>query len=221
MPWLLDTADRECQQRELHGVTRERMLREFAEVVDTLTAETLLLLILEDLHWSDYATLDLLAFLARRRTPARLFVLGTYRPDEVIMQGHPLHSVMHGLQRQGYGTEMALEGLSEVGVAAYLAARCPGHRFPETLVHRLHQRTEGQPFFLGNLVEALIAQGDLVQQEGRWVLQAGIEAIDMRVPESIGQMIEQQFAQLSPEAQRVLEVASAVGVKTLGIDFFY
>jgi len=93
MPWLLSAADRERLQHELHGATRERMLREFAAVVDALTAETLLLLILEDLHWSDYATLDLLALLARRRTPARLFVLGTYRPGEVSVQGHPLRTV--------------------------------------------------------------------------------------------------------------------------------
>ena len=72
MPWLLTAAHREQLRDELQGVTRERMLREFAEVVDTLTAETPLVLILEDLHWSDYATLDLLALLARRRTPARL-----------------------------------------------------------------------------------------------------------------------------------------------------
>jgi DNA-binding winged helix-turn-helix (wHTH) protein/predicted ATPase len=213
MPWLLNAADRERLQQELRGATRERMLRECAEVIDALTAETPLLLILEDLHWSDNATLDLLALLARRRTPARLFVLGTYRPGEVSGLGHPLHTVTHALQRQGYGAELALEGLSAAAVAAYLAARCPGHRFPETLVRWLHQHTEGHPLFLVNLVEALVAQGDLVQREGRWVLQAGIEAIDMRVPESIGQMIEQQFARLSPEAQRVLEVASAVGVE--------
>ena len=82
MPWLLTSADREQLHDELQGATRERMLREFAEVVDRLTAETPLVLILEDLHWSDYATLDLLALLARRRTPARLLVLGTYRPVE-------------------------------------------------------------------------------------------------------------------------------------------
>jgi predicted ATPase len=189
------------------------MLRECAEVVDALTAETLLLLILEDLHWSDYATLDLLALLARRRTPARLFVLGTYRPGEVSVPGHPLHTVTQALQRQGYGTELALEGLSEAAVAAYLATRCLGHRFPETLVRWLHQRTEGHPFFLVNLVESLIAQRDLVEREGRWMLQAEIGAIDMRVPESIGQMIEQQLARLSPEAQRVLEAASVAGVE--------
>ena len=76
MPWLLTEADRQQWRYELQGTTRERMLREFAEVLETLTAETPLLLVLEDLHWSDYATLDLLALLARRQTPARLLMLG-------------------------------------------------------------------------------------------------------------------------------------------------
>jgi hypothetical protein len=101
MPWLLSATDRERLQHELHGATRERMLWEGAEVVAALTTETPLLLILEDLHWSDYATLDLLALLARRCTPARLFVLGTYRPAEVSTLGHPLHTVTQALQRQG------------------------------------------------------------------------------------------------------------------------
>jgi predicted ATPase len=66
MPWLLSATDREALQRELLGATRERMLREMAELLEDLTAQTLLLLVLEDLHWSDTATLDLLAYLARR-----------------------------------------------------------------------------------------------------------------------------------------------------------
>jgi predicted ATPase len=67
MPWLLRPPDRVLLQQELHGATRDRMVRELAELLDTLTADMPLVLILEDLHWSDHATLDLLAILARRR----------------------------------------------------------------------------------------------------------------------------------------------------------
>ena len=101
MPWLLTPAHREQLRDELQGTTRERMLRECAEVVDTLTAETPLVLLFEDLHWSDYATLDLLALLARRRTPAHLLIIGTYRPVETIVHRHPLRTVVQDLQRHG------------------------------------------------------------------------------------------------------------------------
>lgn len=117
MPWLLTPEDRERLPYELHGTTRDRMLREFAAVIDTLTATTPLLLVLEDLHWSDYATLDLIAFLARSRTPAQLLVLGTYRPVEAMIQEHPLRTVVYGLQRQEQGMALPLEDLSAAAVA--------------------------------------------------------------------------------------------------------
>src|SRR5262249_58849758 len=80
MPWLLERADQDALERDLLGATRERMLRELAEAVEVLTAEAPLVLVLEDLHCSDTATVDLVSFLAPRREPARLLLIGTYRP---------------------------------------------------------------------------------------------------------------------------------------------
>src|SRR5206468_1210807 len=142
---------------------RERMLRDVAEVVDARPAETLLLLILEDLHWSDYATLDLLALLARRRTPARLFVLGTYRPGELIVLGHPLRTVTEALQRQGYGTELALEGLSAAAVAAYIAQLRHG-----IAALRATGLDLTRPSFLAQLAEAYGRTGQI--DEGMHIL---------------------------------------------------
>ena len=213
MPWLLTAAHREQLRDELQGATRERMLREFAEVVDTLTAETPLVLILEDLHWSDYATLDLLALLARRRTPARLLVIGTYRPVEAIVHHHPLRTVVQDLQRHGHATELPLALLSAEAVAAYLAARFPQQQFPAALAPWLHQRTDGQPLFLVTLVQALVERGVLHEHDGCWTVQEELEALALEVPESLRQLLEQQITRLPPEAQRVLEVASVAGVE--------
>src|SRR5262249_18089681 len=93
MPALLGAADREALQRRGLGATRDRMLRELAEAVDILTAERPLVLVLEDLHWSDTATLAWLACVARRQEPARLLVIGTYRPMDVLVRAHPLRTV--------------------------------------------------------------------------------------------------------------------------------
>ena len=213
MPWLLTTAHREQLRDELQGVTRERMLREFAEVVDTLTAETPLVLILEDLHWSDYATLDLLALLARRRTSARLLVLGTYRPVEAIVHQHPLRTVVQDLRRHGYTTELPLALLSVEAVETYLVARFPRQQFPVALAPWLHQRTDGQPLFLVTLVQALMERGVLREQDGGWMVQEGLESLALHVPESLRQLLEQQITRLPLEAQRVLEVASVAGVE--------
>jgi predicted ATPase len=212
MPWLLTAADRTLLQHELQGTTRERMLREFAAVVETLTAQTPLLLVLEDLHWSDYATLDLLAFLARRRTRARLLLLGTYRPAEVMVQEHPLRTVVQDLWQHAYGRELPLTLLSESGVAQYLASRFPGHAFPDTVATWLSQHTEGNPLFLRTMVDALSARGWLAEQAGQWRLQASLDTAAMAVPEGLQSLLEQQVERLPPEPQRVLSVASVVGV---------
>src|SRR5207244_1740367 len=99
MPGLVRAADLEPLQRRMAGATRDRMLRELAEALELLTARQPLLLVLEDLHWSDYSTLDVLAVLARRQEPARLLLLGTYRLPDALQRGHPLATVHHELQR--------------------------------------------------------------------------------------------------------------------------
>jgi predicted ATPase len=213
IPWLCSADERETLQRELIGATQPRMLREMAEALETLTAETPLVLVLEDLHWSDYATLDMVAMLAQRREPARLLLLGTYRPVEVIVRGHPLKTIKQELQMRGHCEELPLELLSETAVATYLAARCPGSRLPAELVQMIHQRTNGNPLFLVNIVEDLLTRGLLSERDGRWELTARIDEVEVGVPENLLQMIAQQIERLSREEQRVLEVASVAGVE--------
>ena len=86
---VLSEAELERLQRQVQGATAARMLRELAEALDVLTADVPLVLVLEDLQWSDPSTVEALAYLAQRRAPARLLVLGTYRPVEMALRAHP------------------------------------------------------------------------------------------------------------------------------------
>ena len=108
MPTLLAADALEAVQRRVLGATREHMLRELAEALEALTTEQTLVLVLEDLHWSDAATLDLVGALARRRAPARLLVVGTYRPVEVIVREHPLYALKLDLMLHRQCTELPL-----------------------------------------------------------------------------------------------------------------
>jgi predicted ATPase len=123
MPALLSAPALEAVQRRLQGATRERMLRELVEALEVLTAERPLVLVLEDLHWSDTATLGLVGALARRRVPARLLLLGTYRPVEVIVRAHPLQALKLDLTLHRQCVELPLELLNAADVAQYLAGR--------------------------------------------------------------------------------------------------
>jgi predicted ATPase len=151
------------------GITPARMLREFAEALEELTAEMPLVLVLEDLHWSDAATVALLAHLARRPEPARL--LGTYRLGEVIMRTHPLQGVKQELQVHGQCAELPLDGLSAAAVAEYLALRFP--------------RWATQPVSRPEL-----ARGLLVERAGHWGL---TQAVAGEVPPSLRHLIEQHL----------------------------
>ena len=88
------------------------MLRELAEAVEAWCRERAVLLVLEDLHWSDGATVDLLAWLAWRREPVRLLCIGTYRPADVILRRHPLRTIAHELARRGAAWSDPVEPLT-------------------------------------------------------------------------------------------------------------
>src|SRR5205823_2450554 len=123
MPSLVPASERGNPQSHSGDVTRERMLREMADALETLTLESPLVLVVEDLHWSDYSTLDLFSYMARRRDPARLMVIGTYRPVDVILTEHPLKGVKRELQVQGLCHELPLQYLVENTVEEYLSTR--------------------------------------------------------------------------------------------------
>jgi AAA ATPase domain len=107
MPWLIPDGELEAIRRRIAGATRERMLRELVEAFDAIAGALPLVLVLEDLHWSDPSTIDLLEALARRREQARLLVLGTYRPDEAAAQQHPVHQLEQRLRVRGHCAEIA------------------------------------------------------------------------------------------------------------------
>jgi DNA-binding winged helix-turn-helix (wHTH) protein/predicted ATPase len=213
LPALFPVADLEGAQHQVVGATRERMLREAADVLEAVSAEQPLVLVLEDLHWSDHATLDLLTWLARRREPARLLVLGTYRPVEVIVQGHPLQAVTQELVLHGQCVELRLEGLSAAAVTAYLTARFPGSAVAARLAGVLHQRTEGQPLFMKQTVDAWVQQGWVAEVAGQWEVQVAVDTMAQGVAASVRQLIAQQCDGLPPSAQAVLEAGSVVGAE--------
>jgi DNA-binding winged helix-turn-helix (wHTH) protein/energy-coupling factor transporter ATP-binding protein EcfA2 len=212
MPSVVSQSERENLQTQLVGATRERMLREMADAIETLTSESPLLLVLEDLHWSDYSTLDLVSYLARRR-PARLFVIGTYRPVDVILGDHPLKGVKRELQAHGLCHELPLEYLAEEVVEQYLRARFPRHQLPSRLRGAIYRRTEGNPLFMINLVKYLTDQDIIVEEEGTWKLRGELSEVEDSVPANLRQLIEKQIERLTPDERTVLEGASVAGME--------
>src|SRR5262249_30571112 len=195
------------------GATRERMLREMAEAIEAITSEATLLLVLEGLHWSDFSTLDLVSYLARRRDPAGLMVIGTYRPVEVTLGDHPLKAVKRELQAHDLCRELPLGYLTEEATAEYLAVRFPGHQFSRRLARMMHQRTGGNPPFMVNVADYLVAERMVVAEDDGWNLRIEPSQTELGVPQNLSQLIERQIERLTEDERTVLDAASVVGME--------
>jgi len=161
-----------------------------------------LVLVLDDLHSADTPSLLLLQFLARAMEVARLLVVGTYR-DLELGREHPLFQALGDLAREPVTRRIALHGLSEQDVGRYIEMTA-GMTPPGPLVAVVHAETEGNPFFLGEVVQLLVAEG-------------GLEGADARadwkpsVPQGVREVLGRRFGRLSAECNQVLAVASVVG----------
>ena len=213
MPALLPLETPAAVQPQGQGMTRERMVRDLAEALEVLAAERPVLLVLEDLHWSDPSTVEAIALLARRRETARLLVLGTYRPVDLIIHDHPLKRVKQELAMHGHCTEVPLGGLRRAAVAAYLAQRQAAPEGREALAAFVYRRTEGHPFFMAHVVDYL-EQQDLLHAP---VLAAaggtGGLLRDSEVPHGLRGLIEAQVEQLERTEQEVLQIGSVAGAE--------
>ena len=211
LPWLCTEREREGLRLELAGSTQDRMLREFGELLDRWARDTPLLLITEDLQWSDHATVDLINHVARRRGTARWMWLATFRVAEVIADDHPVRAVRHELRLQRLADEILVDPFSEQELADYVARRQIGVDWPETFLQAMHRHTDGLPLFVVNVVDDLLAQGALPAPDTSGDAQLTFDKLS--VPESLAGVMERQIARLPGEQTALLEAASACGLE--------
>jgi DNA-binding winged helix-turn-helix (wHTH) protein/tetratricopeptide (TPR) repeat protein len=210
-PALVTREQRETLQRELLGATRERMLREIGEALETITATTPLVLVLEDLQWVDPSTVDLISALARGRTPTKLMLIGTYRPMGLSTSEDPLKGIHQDLLVHQLCHEIALEPLKETDIAEYMGDGGTEASLPTGLAGLVHRHSEGNPLFMVAALEHMTQRGFILRENGNWKLNVPLEEIDLEVPENLRRMIDAQIEHLTEEEQRALEVASVSG----------
>jgi class 3 adenylate cyclase/tetratricopeptide (TPR) repeat protein len=211
MPGFMDATERAAFQLEAFGATRERMLREFCDLVEALSASRPWVIVLEDIHWSDFATLDVLSRFARGSGGASVLVLGSYRPADSATSGHPIWRLHQDLEIHGHCTELRLDRLSRVEVERYLALRFRDDELASKLSGPVFERTQGQPLFIASLLKYFIDERAIVKIDGAWRLSS--ESVISRddVPGDLMNMITHQVGRLTEEERRLLDVASVAG----------
>ena len=210
LPWLSTAEERDALRRDLVGVAPQRMLREMGELLDRYTERRPLLLVIEDLHWSDRATVHLIDYIARRRGEARLMCLASFRLAEVVALDHPVNPLRHELRLHGLSEEILLDSFSETEVAEFVAQRSPALAGDEAFVRALHARTDGLPLFVASVA------GDVIARPAQGV--RGDGAADagpphVPVPENLAAIIDHYIAKLAAEQREVLAAAAICGVE--------
>jgi class 3 adenylate cyclase len=191
---------------------RYRLFGALASWLADVSAATPVLLVLDDLHWAAKPTLLLLRHVLRSPEPLRLLVVVTYR-DSDIGRGHPMGELLAELRRDGGIERLALPGLDTPGVAAFIETAA-GHTLTEEeqeLPSVVWRETEGNPFFVAEVLRHLSESGAIEQRDGRWVLNAAVN--ELGIPEGVRDVVGRRLSRLSEPTDRVLAAAAVVGLE--------
>jgi tetratricopeptide (TPR) repeat protein len=170
-------------------------------------------LFLDDMHWADASTVDLLSYLGAHLDGLPLLLLATYRGAELQAASHPFLAVARDLGAHGHFAEVAISLLRREDVQHYLDATFAGHDFPPDLATRLLARTEGNALFLVDMLRWMSAQGLIAESDGRWRLQGALDAMEGALPGTVRAMIERKIAQLDETDRRLLQAAAVQGAE--------
>jgi predicted ATPase len=193
------------------AASQERRKRELTTFLQEVSRRRTLVVFLDDVHWADPSSVDLLAYLGGKCAGLRLLLVLTYRPSDLALSKHPFGPVKLELQGRGICREIALPFLSADDFDRYLALIFAGHQFPHALTGVLHTRTEGNPLFMVDLLRYLRDRGVIVQDDGCWALVRDIPDLERELPESVRGMIQRKVGQLSAADRHLLMAASVQG----------
>lgn len=195
------------------GQDQQRLLWAATGFIQAVAAQRPVALMVDDLHWADAASLELLQHLARHTRSDRVLLLGTFRDVEVNRQ-HPLESALRDLQREGLVERLDLRRLEQTGTAELMAASMGEQEISDEFAELVYRRTEGNPFFVQQVMRVLVERGDVFRRGNRWDRKSIAE---IEVPESIRSVVGQRLSRLSEKAQEVLYESSVLG-QAFGFD---
>jgi predicted ATPase/tRNA A-37 threonylcarbamoyl transferase component Bud32 len=216
--WYVQVAHVESSQdsvarvrEDAPAVSQERMKRELGALLLEASQLRPFVLFLDDLHWADVSTIDMLNYLAGRFDQMRLLMLATYRPADMTLAQHPFLGIRDELGARGALEEMKLGFLEQRDIERYLAVMFPQHRFPASLAELIHGKTEGNPLFMADVVRYLRDSSSIVERDGAWVLARPEADAFGELPASIRSMIARKIERLDEVDRKLLVAASVQG----------
>ena len=189
---------------------RTRIHWNFTELLRGLSKRTPLLVVLDDLHWSDPSGLDLFHFVSRQITEVPLVLLGVYNTKELVH--NPAFQKMERPLLSVSGSEALDVGPLSADETVDLVLRTfeTDAGIAEPLARQIYERAGGNPYFVEEILKSLVDSGKLFLQDGRWL---GWEVEDLDLPASVTEAVSARFGELSPAAQEVANVLAVAGTR--------
>lgn len=186
---------------------RLRLFDSIARVFQNLAAPRGLLIFLDDLHWADQGTINLLHYLLRHLRNERVLLLGAYREVE-LDRAHPLANALVDWNRERLATRVSLARLSRADTGALVAALFGQTNISKEFVQVLFRETEGNPFFIEEVVKSLIEQGQIYRANNAWQHK---QITELAIPQSVKEAIGRRLNRLTENCIDALRVAAALG----------
>ncbi|HEX4039146.1 MAG TPA: protein kinase [Acidobacteriaceae bacterium] len=190
---------------------QEALQREFTALLCELSRYRPLVIFLDDMHWADISTTDLLSHIRPQLERMRVLIVVTFRPAEMHSSRHPFLHLQHEMQARRLAREVALGFFSSAEIREYIDGHFPGHGFPEEFAVKIEQRTEGNPLFVADLLRYLQERGAIVAQDYRWSLSGPVAELLTGMPDSVRSMVQRKMEQLDDSERKLLTMASVQG----------
>lgn len=193
---------------------RERMFENLAQLVINISNEKPLLLFIDDLQWADSASLQLLHYIARSIRNSRVLICGAYRPEELEEREgkrHPLTLALQRLNTEKLSTTVTLHRLQLKDIGTMVRDMLDIENVPESFIRLLYEESEGNPFFVEEVVKSLIEEGVLSTQTYVWDFDIDISKI--RIPDTIKDVMSRRIQGLDENSKKVIMFAAVVGHK--------
>jgi predicted ATPase/DNA-binding winged helix-turn-helix (wHTH) protein len=191
--------------------TAARMLREIVTALESLSEQSTLVLWIEDLHWADAATIDVLTSLSQRRDAARILLLATLRPADSAGAA-TLRRAQVDLIGRPQTSLVKLEPLGVDDVTRYLDLKL-GPEVSRRAAWILFRLTNGNPLFLATAIGHLVRKGHVFERDGGWHVDLAPDALEAAIPASLVGTVARGLDELAPDERQAIDGASVVGVE--------
>jgi len=192
-------------------IRKEQLWDAITKLIENISKERPVLLHLDDIHWADESSLQLLYYLARNSRNSRVLILCTFRPEDVLdtEKEHPFISVQREMRREGLYQEIKLQRLDQDDIKQMVTSVFPGFDFNHNLMRMLHQETEGNPFFVLEILKLLKGEGVVEKENGGWILKKDMEKFS--IPNKVYDVVIRRVSKLEQQEKEILEVAAVDG----------